>query len=147
MNIVSDKVRFWNSARIVPAPYLLNFKDMKIINLLGYDAKVVINDSLTDIAIPSNGDCSDDMFEIITDSGEKTGVYRYNVPAPVEGTMYLLKGGSSFPFDAHGHRVWPNNPDGDIVLGPHGHKQYGKSFEGGTRSVGGSVTLPDYVLI
>lgn len=23
MNIVSDKVRFWNSARIVPAPYLL----------------------------------------------------------------------------------------------------------------------------
>ena len=120
---------------------------MKIINLLGYDAKVVINDILTDIVIPSDMDCSEDMSEVVTDSGEKTGIYRYNVPPIVSGTMYLLKGGSSFPFEEHGHRIWPQNPDGDIVLGPSGPNQYGTPFEGGSRSVGGSVTLPDYMKI
>lgn len=119
----------------------------RVINLLGYQAKVVINDNLTDISIPSDGDCSDDMSEVITDSGEKTGIYKYNVPPFVEGTLILMKGGSSFPFDDHSHRVWPNNPNGDIVIGPNGPNQYGKAFEGGMRSVGGSVHLPDYVII
>lgn len=51
-----NKVRFWNSARIVPAPYLLNFKNMKKIvkictNIDGADRIISVDIHITEIAI------------------------------------------------------------------------------------------------